>query len=69
MKRQALYIDCFAGIAGDMMLGALIDLGVPESVIRDGLALVPVSDFELQTSRAARAQQPPCCCSPPYLIR
>ncbi|MEC8023607.1 MAG: nickel pincer cofactor biosynthesis protein LarC [Myxococcota bacterium] len=54
MKRQALYIDCFAGIAGDMMLGALIDLGVPESVIRDGLALLPVSDFELQTSRAAR---------------
>jgi uncharacterized protein (DUF111 family) len=30
---KILYYDCFAGISGDMNLGAMIDLGVPESYL------------------------------------
>jgi len=43
------YFDCFAGIAGDMALGALLDCGVPLAALRDALASLPVDGWELET--------------------
>ena len=34
---RLLHFDCFSGISGDMTLAALLDLGVPESVVQDAL--------------------------------
>ena len=48
------YLDCFSGISGDMMLGALLDLGFPESSLRAGLAGLPVKGYRLEISREQR---------------
>jgi len=43
------YFDCFAGIAGDMALGALLDCGVPLDELRQALRSLPVEGWELET--------------------
>ena len=34
---KSLSFDCFAGISGDMTLGALLDLGVPLAYLKEEL--------------------------------
>ena len=55
------YFDCFAGISGDMALGALLDCGVPLEALREGLSSLPVSDWEIFaqpiTKNSIHAQQ------------
>jgi len=48
------YFDCFAGISGDMTLGALIDLGVPLDWLNDQLKRIPLSNFGLAMSSVQR---------------
>lgn len=47
MKR-VLYYDCFAGISGDMHLGALVDLGVPAEHLEKELGLLNIEGFRLE---------------------
>jgi uncharacterized protein (TIGR00299 family) protein len=49
-----LHFDCPSGAAGDMALGALFDLGVPESAVRDVLARLPVHGYRLNVVKAMR---------------
>ena len=42
---KILYYDCFAGISGDMNLGALIDLGVDPAYLRKELAKLNIRVF------------------------
>lgn len=41
------YLDCFSGISGDMLLGALLDAGLPLAALRDGLATLPLTGYTL----------------------
>jgi hypothetical protein len=45
------YLDCFSGVSGDMLLGALLDAGVPESSLRESLAALPLHGYALLVNR------------------
>lgn len=49
-----LYYDCFAGISGDMNLGALIDLGVDASFLLENLKKLSLPDIEIAISKDSR---------------
>lgn len=49
-----LYFDPFNGVAGDMILGALLDMGLPLSHLRKELSKLSVSGYELSVSSIER---------------
>ncbi|OGU10863.1 MAG: TIGR00299 family protein [Geobacteraceae bacterium GWC2_58_44] len=51
---RMLYFDCFAGIAGDMTVAALLELGLPLETLREGLSALPLSGYTLESSRVDR---------------
>ena len=51
---RILYYDCFAGISGDMNLGALIDLGVDESYLSKELSKLKIAGFHLKVRKDQR---------------
>ncbi|HEX4352380.1 MAG TPA: nickel insertion protein, partial [Polyangiales bacterium] len=54
-KGRLLYLDAGSGIAGDMFVAGLLDLGVPLRVIEQGLAGIDVGPYSLQVERVARS--------------
>ena len=53
-KMKILYYDCFSGISGDMNLGAMLDLGVSEDILRSGLESLGLDGWELKVTREQR---------------
>ena len=52
---RTLYFDCFNGASGDMILGALIDAGVPLEGVRAALGSLAIDGYEIAAERVLRA--------------
>lgn len=42
------YIDCVAGVSGDMLLGAIVDAGVAEAELRQRMEVLSLPGFDLE---------------------
>lgn len=48
---RTAYLDCFSGVSGDMLLGALLDVGLPEAVLHEAVAALQLDGVTLEISR------------------
>lgn len=53
-KKKTLYLNCTAGIAGDMFLAALLEITDGERHLKAELAKLPLTGYELDIYRAVR---------------
>src|SRR5690606_29663295 len=44
---RVLYFDCFSGVSGDMMLGALLDLGIDQNKFLDELNKLNLPGYDI----------------------
>ena len=51
---KILYFDCFAGAAGDMILGALLDAGLPFDALKGALGSLAVEGIEISVDRVIK---------------
>jgi uncharacterized protein (TIGR00299 family) protein len=52
---RLVYFDGQSGASGDMILGAVVDLGLPLEKLREELGRLPLEGYRLEASRVSRA--------------
>jgi hypothetical protein len=52
---KVLFFDAPSGLAGDMIIAALVDLGVPADVVADAIARLPITGFHLHFGTRVRS--------------
>jgi uncharacterized protein (TIGR00299 family) protein len=52
--KKIAYFDCFAGVSGDMILGALLDAGLKLKELERALGRLPVKGYRLEKRRVTR---------------
>jgi uncharacterized protein (TIGR00299 family) protein len=53
-QKKIAYLDCFAGVSGDMILGALLDLGLPAEILTEGWQMLGLKGVEVKYERVQR---------------
>ena len=51
---KIVYFDCFAGISGDMTLGAFLDCGVSPEILRQELEKLGLPGFHLEIEKTKK---------------
>ena len=57
---QALYIECYAGISGDMFVASLLDLGVDKDYLLNNLQTLPLEGYKINISRVKKMALDAC---------
>jgi len=55
---KQLHFDCFSGVSGDMILGALVDVGLPLADLVRGLKAVKLDGYGLRATTVTRGGMP-----------
>ena len=48
------YLDCFSGLSGDMLVGALLDAGLPFDDLKSALETLPLKGYHLEAEEAQK---------------
>ncbi|MGD9327192.1 MAG: DUF111 family protein, partial [Desulfobacterales bacterium] len=48
------YFDCFAGASGDMILGSLLDAGLPLEKLKETLAKLQLDHYDLKVKKVLK---------------
>lgn len=59
-EMKQLYLECYAGISGDMTVAALLDLGADAQVLLHAIKSLPLEGFEITISRVNKAGVDAC---------
>ncbi|MBY0494594.1 MAG: nickel pincer cofactor biosynthesis protein LarC [Cyanobacteria bacterium] len=51
---KVLYFDCFAGAAGDMIVGALLDAGLPLEALKHALGSLAIEGWDVSVDRVVK---------------
>jgi uncharacterized protein (TIGR00299 family) protein len=52
---RVAYLDCFSGVSGDMLLGAMLDAGLPLADLQNALSGLPLEGWLLSAQKVKRA--------------
>lgn len=53
INAKVLFLDCNSGLSGDMFLGAMLDLGLDETVFLKELEKLPLTDYEVEIRKSS----------------